>query len=249
MNTEVATTEPQEPTTATAIIQVIERAASNPDVDIEKMERLLGMQERILDRQAEADAAAAMTRVQAKLPTVARDARNSQTNSNYSRLETIAKAIRPVYTAEGFSLTFSQEDSPKEDHIRVVGILRHQSGYKERHHLDVPLDSAGIKGNVNKTPTHATGSTYSYGRRYLTCMIFDVATGDDDDGNAAGGQPPISEQQAADLRALIEEVGADEAKFLKYIKADSIEDIRARAYSACVKMLEAKRKQHGTTNG
>jgi hypothetical protein len=42
------------------------------------------------------------------------------------------------------------------------------------------------------TRTHATGSAYSYGKRYLLSGIFNLAVDDDDDGN--GGRraaPPI----------------------------------------------------------
>ena len=165
-----------ETNTATSIIQVIERAAMNPDVDMEKMERLLAMQERILDRQGEVDFSEAMARVQAELPTVVKDAFNQQTSSKYAKHEALAKAIKPIYTREGFSITFSEGEAPKEGFIRIIGVLRHRAGYKESHHIDLPLDIAGIKGSVNKTPTHATGSTFSYGRRYLTCLIFDVLT-------------------------------------------------------------------------
>ena len=37
-----------------ALLQVIARAAADPAVDIDKMERLLAMQERVMERNAEA---------------------------------------------------------------------------------------------------------------------------------------------------------------------------------------------------
>lgn len=190
---------------ATGIIAVIERAAMNPDVDIEKMERLMAMQERIMDRNAEAEFAAAMTRVQSKLPTVFRESANQQTNSRYAKHEHMAKTIKPIYTKEGFSITFSEGETTKENHIRVNGILRHSSGHKEPHHVDIPLDIAGIKGNANKTETHATGSTFSYGRRYLTLLIFDVATGDDDDGNSAMAALNDAKEKFADSIIVIKD--------------------------------------------
>jgi hypothetical protein len=179
-----------------------------------------------------------MTRVQSKLPTIARDANNDQTRSKYSRHETISKAIKPIYTAEGFALSFSEEDSPKEDHIRIVGILRHSAGYSERHHLDVPLDISGLKGNTNKTKTHATGSTYSYGRRYLTCMIFDVATGDDNDGN----QPIeyITKEQAKQIRDMLKKTKSDESAFCKYMMTKSVDAIRASEFNRAMAALKKK---------
>ena len=61
----------------------------------------------------------------------------------------------------------------------------------------------------------------------------------DDDGNAAVAT--ISKEQLADLEALIDEVGADRAKFLTYLKLDSLESMRAKSYATAVKSLEAKR--------
>lgn len=227
------------------IMQIIERAATNPDVDIDKMERLLQMQERILDRNAEADFAASMTIVQSLLPAVAKDAANNQTNSSYSRHETIAKAIKPIYTQEGFSITFSEGDSTKENHIRVIGILRHRSGHVEQHHLDIPFDNAGIKGTVNKTNTHAAGSTYSYGRRYLTCMMFDVATGDDDDGQAAGTRY-ISGKAVTELKTRLEAVQADMAGFLGYMGVPTLEDISESDYPKALNAVRAKEKKNAS---
>ena len=173
---------------STAIIQVIERAARNPNVDIDKMERLLQMQERIMEREAIRSFNEAMRAAQAAMPQVVADADNDQTRSRYARYETVSAAVQPIITEHGFSLSFGEEDSPKPNHLRIVCDVAHVGGYTKRYHGDVPFDMAGIKGNVNKTPTHAYGSTKSYGRRYLKLDIFDIAIkGIDDDGIAAGG--------------------------------------------------------------
>ena len=125
--------------------------------------------------------------------------------------------------------------------MRIVGILRHRAGHKESHYVDLPLDLAGIKGSVNKTETHATGSTFSYGRRYLTLLLFDVATGDDDDGQAASIEY-ISEGQAADLMALLEEVGANRDAFCRYFRIASVERLPVQAHKQAIAMTEAKRQ-------
>ena len=61
---EIATIE-QAP--STNIIQVIERAAMDPNVDIDKMERLLGMQERILTKESELAFSRSMSACRANL--------------------------------------------------------------------------------------------------------------------------------------------------------------------------------------
>ena len=66
-----------------AMIQVIERIALNPAVDVDKMEKVMALQERMIDRQAEAEFNKAMTQVQANMPVIPKDAYNEHTKSYY----------------------------------------------------------------------------------------------------------------------------------------------------------------------
>jgi hypothetical protein len=189
----------------TGMVAMMERLALNPDLPVEKLEKLLDMQIKIRAIEAEAAYSSAMALVQSRLPTVAHDRLNEHTNSMYARISAIAKAIKPIYTAEGFSLSFSEAESPKQNHVRVVGVLRHRDGHKTEHYADVAIDLTGIGGTTNKTLTHAEGSSFTYGRRYVTCLAFDVSTGDDNDGNGAVAK--ITPDQAARLRAMMAEFG------------------------------------------
>lgn len=186
-------------------VTMVERLATNDRVDADKLEKLVDIQIRIMDRNAEAEFNTAMSKVQSELPTVAADALNTQTSSMYAKHEAISKAIKPIYTRHGFSTSFSQADTDRADHIRVRGVLRHNAGHAEEYFADLPIDDKGIKGNTNKTPLHAAGSTFTYGRRYLTCLMFDVATGDDNDGNVYDSGA-ISEEQQNQLHALATEL-------------------------------------------
>jgi hypothetical protein len=170
-----------------ALMAAVARAAADPAVDVEKMERLFAMHERMADRQAEQAYADAMTAAQRQMPTIGKDRQNTQTNSWYSTLDKINQQIAPIYTAHGFSLSFDTQDSTLQDHVRVVCRVLHSEGHSKTYHYDTPMDSTGIAGKINKTPTHARGSAVTYGRRYLTLMIFNLATGEDDDGNTASG--------------------------------------------------------------
>jgi len=99
------------------------------------------------------------------------------------------KMITPIYTSVGLSLSFGTRAGAPEGCIRVSCDVRHEAGHAESYELDMELDRAGIAGATNKTGPHARGSSISYTRRYLTCMIFHIPTGDDDDGNADRLQP------------------------------------------------------------
>ncbi|MBX9755653.1 MAG: ERF family protein [Pseudomonadaceae bacterium] len=149
-----------------------------------------------------------MVRAQQRIKPVVRKALNVQTNSTYARLEDIDQEISPIYTDEGFSLSFGTADSSLAGHIRVICDCMHAEGHTKQYQMDLPLDATGIGGKTNKTGVHAHGSTNSYARRYLTMMIFNVVmVKEDNDGNGAANnkpeQPVITAPQAAQLAALL----------------------------------------------
>ena len=175
--------EVQEQETST-VLSIIERAASNQDVDIDKLERLLEMQERISNKESEQAFTREFAQAKLEMVPVIKNKKNDTTKSTYADLEIISLAIDPIMFAHGFTLSFGTADSPKEDHYRVVAELSHVEGATRNYQADIPIDNTGMKGTKNKTDTHGFGSSMSYGRRYLKCMIWDVAL-TDDDGNAA----------------------------------------------------------------
>lgn len=232
-----------------SLIAMGERLAANPQVDPDKLERLLSMQERILDRQAEQAFAAAMNAAQAKMPRVVKRKKNDQTHSNYAPLEDIIEECSPVWTDNGFSLSFGEEACPKERHLRLICDVRHRDGHCVRYWIDLALDDAGLRGSANKTQTHASGSTISYARRYLTCMIFHIPTGDDNDGNGPPRSPvaealgTITPEQGKQLRDLITETGANEERFLQACKVDveRVEQIPPAKFNAALMRLKQRK--------
>ncbi len=175
------------PEHADPMLALVERAARDPAIDVAKMERLLDMAEKVHARKAEAEYDAAMNAAQGEMRPVANDSDNPQTRSRYASYGALDKALRPIYTAHGFSLSFGTA-SPGVDRVTVKCRISHCGGHTERVEIDMPADGKGAKGGDVMTKTHATGSAVSYGMRYLLKMIFNVATGEyDDDGNAAGG--------------------------------------------------------------
>ena len=230
---------PQAPEPAD-LLSIIGRAAADPNTDVEKMERLMALYERLTAGKAEAEFNAAMTACQAEMRRVSADATNPQTRSRYASYEQLDRALRPIYTAHGFSLSFSDGETAKPEHIRVVCVVRHAAGHKETYWKDMPADGKGAKGGDVMTKTHAAGAAQSYGMRYLLKGIFNVAIGEDDvDGNEP--TTVITEDQAAGVEALLAETGADRAKFCAFMKVARVEDIRAADLPKALRALEAKR--------
>lgn len=193
------------------LLQVIQNAAQNPQADIEKMERLMAMYERVEAKRAEAEFSASLSKVQSELRQVATDANNPQTRSRYATYSALDKAVRPVYTAHGFSLSFDTGSDAPQDTVRVVCYVGHAGGHSRTYHVDMPADGKGAKGGDVMTKTHAVGAGMSYGMRYLLKMIFNIAIGeDDDDGN--GGIPPVHSAWLEKIAGIADDVEAENVR-------------------------------------
>lgn len=178
------------------IIQVIERAAMNPDVDIDKFERLMAMSERMQAKQAESLFASALAEMQAELPSVAERGgikdRHGNVQSTYALWEDINEAIKPVLKRHGFALSFRTDFS---NGITITGVLSHRGGHREQTSIALPSDTSGSKNSVQ-----AIGSSVSYGKRYTAGALLNLTShGEDDDGQ--GGASPVAGAVAEMLAA------------------------------------------------
>ena len=214
---------------ASTVLALIERVATDPSADAEKLGRMTAMYEALKAKDAELAYNAAKGRILKKLAGIKivknRSALNEIDNAKpqkgipeafkYAPLEEIDKYLRPLLAEEDMDLSYSDE-SAAGGGIRIRGRLRHlPGGYYEDSFMSAPPDTTGGKSNVQ-----AVGSTNSYLRRYVACNLFNiVVVGDDDDGN--GGT--IDEAQTGTILALIKKAKVG-PKFLKYMKARSVED-------------------------
>lgn len=189
-----------------AYFALIDRACTDPAFDVTKLQALMDMRERELKRLAENNFNDAMNRAQKKMRPIAADADNPQTKSRYASYKQLDNAIRPIYTEEGFGISFDSEDSPKgATWIRVLAYVTN-AGHARTYRIDMPADGKGAKGGDVMTLTHAAGAGASYGMRYLLKMIFNIAVGEDDrDGNpvAAAASPEGFEDWFLDIESSL----------------------------------------------
>lgn len=230
----------------TALISMIERAASNPAVDIDKMERLLEMQERVIARRSKAEFDAALSVLQPTLPQVDRKGniviREKGTekviqSTPYALWEDINTAIGPKLSEHGFALSF-RTGTTTEGKITVTAVLSHTGGHREETTIALMHDSSGSKNSVQ-----AVGSSISYGKRYTAGLLLNItsrAPGDADDDGTKAGANPVSDEQVASLQSLIVEVGADIPRFLKFFNIVRLEDLPADKFVVAVRKLKAK---------
>jgi len=160
---------------------MFERLATNPDVDVAKLERLIAMRERIVAQAAKTSFDTAFSAMQGDLPTVVEDRRTNY--GRFATLEQIISTIRPVLTRHGFSLSHRTE-WPQPNVVKVIGILAHQDGHQIDTEFLSVADTSGSKNAIQ-----SLGSAITYGRRYTTNSLLGIVTSDEDDDGAAAGRP------------------------------------------------------------
>ena len=192
----------------TSIMAVISRAAADPACDIDKLERLMAMHERMQARDAQAEFNTAMAAMQSDIPSIAERGAivvNGQKRSDYATFEDINDVIKPIMQTHGFAITFKVENVAAG--LSVTGILMHRAGHREETTMLLPLDTSGSKNAVQ-----AVGSSTSYGKRYVMSALLNLTTrGEDDDGHAAVPSATVTTIQARQLQVLLDKC-SDKAK-------------------------------------
>lgn len=254
-----------------AFLAMIERAARDPAIDIDKMERMMQMREREMDRRAREEFAIALAELIPDLPSIDRNgavtvyskadrdyaaknfgelpagARPIQQTA-YATLDDILIAINPVLSQHGFSVRFEHETIPTGDSFRIKtkAILTHRAGHSESAETP-PLqqDSSGSKNNVQ-----GVGSSMKYGRRYALMAVLPIAShapqDRDDDGKAAGGTTgpvTITPEQIETLRHEIIDTDSDIPTFLDFFKVAKLDDLPVASFEQAMKMLDEKRRR------
>lgn len=168
---------------------------------VEQLQILQDMHFKQLERDAEAEFNLAMNAVQSELGRVAANMNNVQTKSKYADYAALDRAIRPIYTKHGFSLSFDSGESLPETVVAYC-YVSHRAGHTRKYQSPaMPLPVMGPQGKAVMTATHGTGAAMSYAMRYLLKFIFNIAIGEDDtDGNtskqSAGGSGQMDQKEA-----------------------------------------------------
>ena len=221
------------------IIQAIGQGQS-----LENVGKLLDYEKQWHDEQAKREFYKDFAAAQAEIGHVVKTKTNAQTHSKYADLSDVIDCAKPVYTKYGFAVIFHEGVTPVAEHVRICADVLHSKGHKEPFFLDVPMDGMGIKGNANMTKIHGKASSTAYGRRYLMCMIWNIPTADDD-GNAAGNKADvcITWEEEEKLTKLLQDRGLTLKNLLKYMKVESLGQIKANEYKKAEAGILAAHKE------
>lgn len=221
------------------------------DLDIEKLRALVEMDKERRREQAKAAYDAALARF-GKFKKIVQHNRKGTTAGNagytYADFPQMVGAINEPLAECGLSFTHRQDPPVLVEgeiaYVMVYCQIRHEAGHREEFpYLAMP--DLRLKGKVS--PSQLIQLAITYAKRQSLAEGLGLATSEDkhdDDSHGNKAVDLITESQAADLQAKIEEVGADKATFLKFLKVEKIGDIPAKDFQRALNALSLKAKQN-----
>jgi len=230
--------EPQSTAVAVTPMEMLQIAVQQ-GADLDRLQKLMDLQERWETNQARKAFVAAMAEFKANPPEIIKrkhvrfQTQKGVTEYDHATLADVCTAAIQGLARVGISHRWDVKQDGNR--IQVTCILTHQQGHSESVSMSSGVDDSGGKNAIQ-----AIGSASSYLQRYTLLAATGLAAADMDDDGRKSEQALITDKQAADLKAKITEVGANEAQFLRFLKVEKLEDLPASKFKAAVAALEDK---------
>lgn len=219
------------------MMEVVERMATNKDVDGAKLELIVKLQRQLIADQCKAQFDATLAMIQGELPVIDRrgrilfrkkDSKGERTgaieqDTPYAFFDDIVEAATPILAKYGFSVRFVTGKT-EGGLVRVTTVLS-GCGHREETTFELQHDASG-----SKNPVQAIGSSTTYGKRMGFCALLnivsrsdpknpDAAMGQDDDGAASGRPVTVGDPITQDEQDQIVELAEAKACPLKTLVA------------------------------
>jgi len=171
--------------------KLIELAITS-DADVDKLSKLMDLQERWEGKEAKRLFVQSMSDFQSICPPVLKG--KSGHNCKYATLPAIHAVVKKPLNECGLSFRYEQSTSNSEMTVRCI--VTHINGHSESTSMSAPMDASGSKNAIQ-----AIGSSNSYLQRYTLIGALGIVTADtDDDGMKAN---EINIRDLLDLNRLV----------------------------------------------
>jgi len=219
-----------------SVLAVISKAATSKDIDIDKMQALLDMQERIMDKGAESAFNQAMVKALSEIPSFEEGTQGH--NFKYASFESINKIVKPILAKRGLFVNFTTNFV--DGGVQVTAIITHEDGHREQSTGLYPFDKTGSKNDIQ-----AVGSAISYGKRYQQNALLNITThGEDDDGFAS--QKKVDAEQIKMLNKGLLSGDLRSGALCEYMEVSKLSEIPAERYSGAVQFIQNMIGQKGS---
>lgn len=185
------------------------RIAVESGADLDRLERLMALQERWQATEAKRAFDAAFAAFKAEAVTIVKGRLVTDgplKNKRYAELHDVVNAVTPALSKHGLSSSWKLTKDDK-DWMEVTCYLRHVNGHEESVSMGGPPDAGGAKNAIQ-----ARASTKTYLERYTLKAITGLSEQEDDDDGRGG--------KGTDIRPIVD-------KWLAQVKkAKTEQDVR-----------------------
>lgn len=209
-----------------SMLQVIASAAANPSCDVQKMQALLSMQDKLIERGARQEFSAAMADACGEIPQVEKNGTVSlggKGSYKFTKWEDMDRVIRPVLAKHNLRLSFNTRSAEGSSNKVIIGTISHANGQSQSAEIELPIDAG-----QGRNPLQGFGSTISYGKRYCAEMLLNIVrTEEDNDGRFRQRQDEerIGPEQKDEIIQLLQKSGKDTVKFLAWVGAQTVDEM------------------------
>lgn len=221
------------PMAASATPAELLRLAVQGGADVDRLEKLVGLQERWEGEQARKAFFAAVVGFQQEVPIV--ETLDNNNGRPYAKLSRIWQKVQPTMAKHGLGVVWTGFRIDGEM-CHLEGKLTHAAGFALDLVRDIPMPEE-LRGQ-NKC--QRAGSADSYAKRYAVCDALGIITGKDDDG--AGGVECITEAQGKELTRLCLASGRKIESVLAMAGVSDLTHYPVAAYENVCKMLTGAAK-------
>lgn len=216
------------------------RMAVSGGADLDKLEKLLALQERWEANEARKAYHVAMSNFKSNPIEIEKDKKvgyqtdKGRVSYSHASLANVVRTITKELSKYGLSASWRTSQNGT---ISITCKVTHSLGHSEETTLSASSDKSGSKNDIQ-----ALGSTISYLERYSLLAVLGLATTDMDD-DAAGTTEFIDEKQLHNLRDQLLELEKDEKRFLEYMGIESLEKMPKKEFPKAQAALEAARQK------
>lgn len=160
----------------------------NPKDAVEVVKELVKLQNDMRMQDAEVAFNESLAVCQSEIKLVVNDSeKTAPGGKHWATYKALDKAIRPIWTRQGFSLSFGSQPSTVPDQMYAEAYLS-RGLYTRTFVIPMDIGGKGPKGDGALSKPHAILAGMEYSRRILVKMIFNIITGDEGDLPDGEGQ-------------------------------------------------------------
>ena len=230
-------------------VAVMLQNAIEKGLNVESLEKLMALHERHEANQARKAFAEAFADFQRECPVVqhSRTAsfvskKGAKIKYSYAEIDKIAATVVPFLSKHGLSYSWDSSFSPDGKLLTAICTLRHKDGHAQMATFACPVEENDMRSGAQNAKAALT-----FAQRVALIQVLGLTTAESDvdgeQGAAEGTYSYIKPEQIGELERVIASAGADMTRFLAWIGAPRLDDIRAADYDKAMQALAAKAKK------